>query len=36
MLWIANIGKDIPWIDLLRIANKAEARAKIQESTNLD
>ncbi len=35
-LWIADIGEDIPWDDLIRIANKAEARAKIQESTHLD
>ncbi len=35
-MWIANIGEDRPWDDLIRIANKAEARAKIQESTHLD
>ncbi len=35
-LWIANIGEDIPWDDLIRAANKAEARAKIQGSTHLD
>ncbi len=28
-LWIANIGEDLPWDDLIRAANKAEARAKI-------
>ncbi len=26
----------MPWDDLIRAANKAEARAKIQESTHLD
>ncbi len=35
-LWIANIGEDMPWDDLIRAANKAEARAKIQGSTYLD
>ncbi len=28
-LWIADIGEDMPWDDLIRPANKAEARAKI-------
>ncbi len=36
MLWITNIGKNMPWDDLIRAANKAEARAKIQGSTHLD
>ncbi len=35
-LWIADIGEDMPWGDLIRAANKAEARAKIQGSTHLD
>ncbi len=35
-LWIADIGKDMPWDDLIRAANKAETRAKIQGSTHLD
>ncbi len=35
-LWIANVGADMPWDDLIRAANKAEARARIQESTHLD
>ncbi len=35
-LWIANIGEDMSWDALIRVANKAEARAKIQESTHLD
>ncbi len=35
-LWIANIGEDMPWDDLIRAANKAEARTKIQGSTHLD
>ncbi len=35
-LWIANIGKDMLWNDLIRVVNKAEARVKIQESTDLD
>ncbi len=30
-LWIANIREDIPWDDLIRAANKAEAKAKIQK-----
>ncbi len=34
-LWIANIGEDMPWDNLIRVANKAEARAKIQESIHL-
>ncbi len=33
---IANIGEDIPWDNLIRAANKAEDKAKIQESTHLD
>ncbi len=28
-LWIADISEDMPWDDLIRAANKAEARAKI-------
>ncbi len=35
-LRIADIGEDMPWDDLIRVANKTEARAKIQESTYLD
>ncbi len=35
-LWIADIGEDMPWDDLIRVANKAEARAKIQESIYFD
>ncbi len=35
-LWIADIGKDMPWDNLIRVVNKAEARAKIQGSTYLD
>ncbi len=35
-LWIADIREDMPWNDLIRAANKVEARAKIQESTYLD
>ncbi len=35
-LWITDIGEDMPWDDLIRVANKAEARAKIQGSTQLD
>ncbi len=35
-LWIADIGEDMPWDDLIRAANKVEARAKIQGSTHLD
>ncbi len=35
-LCIADIGEDMPWNDLIRAANKAEARAKIQKSTHLD
>ncbi len=35
-LWTADIGEDIPWDDLVRAANKAEARARIQGSTHLD
>ncbi len=35
-LWIADIGKDIPWDNLVRATNKAEARARIQESIYLD
>ena len=35
-LWIADIEGDMPWNDLIRAANKAEARAKIQKSTHLN
>ncbi len=35
-LWIADIGEDMPWDNLIRAANKAEAKAKIQGSTHLD
>ncbi len=35
-LWIADIRDDISWDNLIRAANKAEARAKIQGSTHLD
>ncbi len=35
-LWIVNIGEDMPWDDQIKIANKAEARARIQGSTHLD
>ncbi len=35
-LWITNIGDNMPWDDLIRVANKAEARVKIQKSTHLD
>ncbi len=35
-LWIANIGEDMPWDDLIRAANKVEAWAKIQGSIYLD
>ncbi len=35
-LWITNLGEDMPWDDLIRAANKAEAKAKIQGSTHLD
>ncbi len=35
-LWVADIGEDMPWDDLIRAANKAEARAKIQGNTHLD
>ncbi len=35
-LWIANKREDMPWDDLIKAANKAEARAKIQENTPLD
>ncbi len=30
------MGKDMPWDDLVKVANKAEARARIQGSTHLD
>ncbi len=33
---MAEIGEDMPWDDLIKTANKAEARAKIQGSTHLD
>ncbi len=35
-LWNADIGEDMPWDNLIRAANKAEARAKIQGSIHLD
>ncbi len=35
-LWIANIGENMPWDDLIRAANKAETRVRIQGSTHLD
>ena len=35
-LWIANIGEDMPWNNLVSAANKAKAKAKIQENTHLD
>ena len=35
-LWIANVRKDMYWDDLIRVANKAEARAKVQKNTHLD
>ncbi len=35
-LLFADIGEDMPWDDLIRAANKAEARARIQGSTHLD
>ncbi len=35
-MWIANIGADMLLNDLIRAANKAEARAKIQKSIHLD
>ncbi len=35
-LWIDDIGEDMPWDDLIRAANKAKARDKIQGSTHLD
>ncbi len=35
-LWIAKIGEDLPWHDLIRATNKVEARTKIQRSTHLD
>ncbi len=35
-LWIADIREDISWNDLIKAANKAEARAKIPGSTHLD
>ncbi len=28
-VWIADIGEDMPWDNLIRAANKAEARTKI-------
>ncbi len=34
-MWIADIGEDMLWDDLIRAANKAEARAKIQGSIHL-
>ncbi len=35
-LWIADMGEDMLWDDLIKAANKAKARAKSQESTHLD
>ncbi len=35
-LWIADIGEDVPWYNLIRAANKAEAGAKVQGSTDLN
>ncbi len=35
-LWIVDIGEDMPWDELIRAANKAEARAKIQSSIHGD
>ncbi len=35
-LWIADIGKDMPWDDLIRAANKGETKTKIQRSTHLN
>ncbi len=35
-LWIANIREDISWDDLVRAANKAEPKVRIQEKTHLD
>ncbi len=35
-LWIADLGEDMPWDDLIRVANKAEAKTKIQGSIHLD
>ncbi len=35
-LWIADIGEDMSWDDLIKAVNKAEARAKIQKNTHLD
>ncbi len=35
-LWIVDIGEDMPWNNLIRAANKAEVRTKIQRSTDLD
>ncbi len=35
-LWIVNIEENMPWDNLIRGANKAEVRAKIQGSTHLD
>ncbi len=35
-LWIADIEENMPWDDLIKAANKAEARTKIHESIHLD
>ncbi len=35
-LWIVDIKEDISWDDLIRVAKKAKAKAKIQKSTQLD
>lgn len=35
-LWITHIKEDMLWDNLVSAANKAEAKAKIQESIDLD
>ncbi len=35
-LWIADIREDMLWDDLVRVANKAGARARVQKNTYLD
>lgn len=35
-LWIADIGDEISWDNLINVANKITIRDKIQESTHLD
>ncbi len=35
-LYIINVREDMPWDDLIRAPNNAEARAKIQGSTHLN